>query len=217
MAKLLEAVHSTAVLDTHVHFAADDDDPALPEYRKVMRAARDGDVFETGSRDGLVGWTNKIAVRRAGEYRFLASLGDDMTPRTPGWDARLARAIDEMGGTGFAYPWDGIREDIPEAVVMSSDIVAALGWMANPALAHFWIDNTWADLGKGAGCLRYLRAVAVDHNHYVTGKAKADATYGDAAGRIPADKAAYEKWRAERMADDVAVIRALRERSLQPA
>lgn len=217
MAKLLDAVHATSALTTHVHFAVDDDDPALPEYRKVMRAARDGDVLETGPRDGLTGWTNRVAVRRASEYRFLASLGDDMTPRTSGWDARLVRAIEQLGGTGFAYPFDGIREDIPEAVVMSSDIVTALGWMANPVLAHFWIDNTWADLGRGAGCIRYLRAVAVDHNHHVTGRTRLDATYASASQRVPADKAAYEKWRAEQMPADVALIRALRENARQPA
>ena len=67
--------------------------------------------------------TNEVAVRRAGEYPFLASLGDDMVPRTPGWDRALIRGIERMGGTGIVYPWDGIREDIPEAVVLSSDIV----------------------------------------------------------------------------------------------
>ena len=79
----------------------------------------DGDEFETGPRGGLAEWTNRIAVRRAGEYRYLASFGDDHVPRTPGWDAALIRAIEAMGGTGMAYPFDGTREDIPEAVVAS--------------------------------------------------------------------------------------------------
>ena len=55
-----------------------------------------------------------------------------MSRTRPGWDKALIRAIVETGGTGFSYPWDGTREDIPEAVVVSSDIVAALGWMCLP-------------------------------------------------------------------------------------
>ena len=89
-------------------------------------------MLEVGPRNGLCGWTNEVAVRRAAEYPYLASLGDDMVPRTKGWDRALVRAITDMGGTGLAYPWDGTREDIPEAVVLSSDIVQALGWMCAP-------------------------------------------------------------------------------------
>jgi len=214
-ARLLAAVHATRKAATHVHIAVDDDDPALPEYRKAVRCMGDGDEFETGERTGLAGWTNRVAVRRAGEYRFLASFGDDMVPRTPGWDAALIRAIEGLGGIGFAYPWDGTREDIPEAVVASSDIVAALGWFCEPSLSHFYVDNVWADLGRATGCLRYLRAVAVDHLNPVA-QGRPDATSRDNGRSLAADKAAYDRWRAERMAADVAAIRKLREKALQP-
>ena len=46
------------------------------------RCGGPGDVLEVGPRKGLAAWTNEIAVRRAGEYPFLASLGDDMVPKT---------------------------------------------------------------------------------------------------------------------------------------
>lgn len=223
IARLLDAISRTSRADTHVHVAVDDDDPAFSAYHDTWaawRATREGagDQFESGPRDGLAGWTNTVAVRRAGEYRYLASLGDDMVPRTPGWDAALIRAIEETGGgTGFAYPWDGTREDIPEAVVMSSDIVQALGWMANPACSHWFIDNTWADLGRAIGCLRHLRAIAVDHVHPATGQAKADATTRDSSRSLEADRDAYWAWRRGRMAGDAAKLLALREKALQPA
>ena len=218
IARLLDAVHATRKLDTHVHVAVDSDDPRLGEYEAVMKDhGGDGDRMDCGPRKSLTGWTNDIAVRWAGEYPFLASLGDDMVPRTPGWDRALTRAITDLGGTGFSYPHDGIRTDVPEAVVMSSDIVRALGWMANPALEHFWIDNTWADLGRGAGCIRHLRVVVVEHLHPDAGKAAGDGTYAESNKKIPADRAAYFRWRAERMAGDVKTILALREKALQPA
>jgi hypothetical protein len=218
IARLLDSVRATARLETHLHVAVDEDDETLPQYEAVMKAAGgEHDVLETGPRQGLCDWTNTVAVRRAGEYPFLASLGDDHVPRTPGWDRALVAAIQRMGGTGFSYPWDGTREDIPEAVVMSSDIVTALGWMCEPSLAHWYPDQVWADLGRGAGCLRHCRAVAVDHVHPATGKVKADETNRDNGRSLDADRDAYYAWRRDRMAGDVEKIVKLREKALQPA
>lgn len=217
IARMLDSVHATSRIRTHLHVAVDEDDPELPRYEHVMRqAGGSGDQMETGPRKGLAAWTNEVAVRRASEYAFLASLGDDHVPRTPGWDRALVRAITDLGGTGMAYPWDGVREDVPEAVVMSSDIVTALGWMCEPSLAHWYPDNVWADLGRGAGCLRHCRAIAVDHVNAVA-QGKPDATARDNGRSLDADRAAYWTWRAERMAADVAVIVKLREKALQPA
>jgi len=218
LARLLDAVHETSRLATHLHVAVDEDDPKRAQYEAVMgHAGGEHDVLEAGPRKGLCAWTNEVAVRRAGEYPFLASLGDDMVPRTPGWDLALTRAIGDMGGTGFAHPWTGTREDIPEAVVVSSDIVAALGWMALPACGHWYIDNAWSDLGWGAGCIRHCRAIAVDHLRADLGMAPKDATSSESARRVDADRDAYWAWRRTRMAGDIAAIVKLRERALQAA
>ena len=214
VARLLDAVHATAKMRTHVHVAVDDDDPELERYRYVMKqAAAEGDVLTTGPRKGLCSWTNEIAIEQAGRYPFLASLGDDHVPYTPGWDKALIRAIVTDGGTGFAYPWDGTREDIPEAVVMSSDIVAALGWMCLPGLEHWYVDNVWADLGRAAGCLRHLRAVKVEHAW------KGDQTAKESSVALPADRDAYYAWRrSARMQQDIDTVISLREtRVPQPA
>jgi hypothetical protein len=212
--RLLDAVRETSKLATHVHVAVDEDDPCLESYRQVMDdAGAPDDVLETGPRKGLAAWTNEIAVRKAADYPYLASFGDDMVPKTRYWDYFLVRAIEDMGGTGFSYPWDSMREDVPEACVLSSDIVGALGWMCMPALEHFFVDDVWADLGHGAGCIRHLRAVAVDHVHPRAGKAQGDKTYSEASPKLDADTEAYRAWRSSRMADDIAKIIALRENS----
>lgn len=217
IARLLDSVHATARLDTHLHVAVDEDDETLPQYEAVMKTAGgEHDVLETGPRKGLCAWTNEIAVRRAGEYPFLASFGDDHVPRTPGWDRALVAAVQRMGGTGFSYPFDGTRDDVPEAVVMSSDIVAALGWMCLPGLSHWYPDVVWADLGRGAGCLRHCRAIAVDHRNAVA-EGRADATARDNGKSLEADRDAYYAWRRGRMAADVKTIAGLREKALQPA
>ena len=130
------------------------------------------------------------------------------------WDYYLTRAIEDMGGTGFAYPWDGLREDVPEACVMSSDIVTALGWACMPDLEHFFIDDVWADLGLGASCLRHCRAIVVDHVHPRARKAEGDKTYSSAFPKLDSDREAYYTWRRSgRMAEDIRMIQALRERA----
>jgi hypothetical protein len=218
VARLLDSVHETSRLATHVHVAVDSDDGKLPQYEAVMaKAGGEHDVLETGPRKGLCAWTNEVAVRRAGEYPFLASLGDDMVPRTPGWDAALVRAITDMGGTGFSHPWTGTREDIPEAVVMSGGIVAALGWMCLPGVAHWYLDDAWRDLGRGAGCIRHCRAVAVGHLRAEMGLAPKDATTAESAERLSGDRDAYWAWRHGRMAGDIATVLGLREKALQAA
>src|SRR6185312_14498483 len=166
-------------------FGFDDDDPALEE--NIAAAQSSGADWHSGPRKSLTEWTNELARNGALVYRHLASLGDDHVPRTPGWDTSLLAAIDAMGGTGFAYPNGLGRADIPEAVVVSSDIVETLGWFANPELKHFWIDNTWADLGKNAGCIAYLPSVIVEHHNAIADPTVADATYTDSAKGIPAD------------------------------
>ena len=206
IARLLDAVHATSRARTHVHVCVDDDDPALADYERVLRdAGGEDDHLERGPRKQLAAWTNEVAVRRASRYPFLASLGDDMVPRTPGWDKGLIRAITDMGGTGFSYPWDGTREDIPEAVVMSSGIVSALGWMCEPSLIHWYVDNVWADLGRGIGRLQHCRVIAVDHVK------QGDQTAVESGEKLAADRDAYYLWRRTRMADDIKKVAALKE------
>ena len=217
IARLLACTHDLRRLQTHVHVCVDDDDPALEDYKRVMaRHAGDGDRLDTGPRLSFTAWTNRIASENVAHYRCLASFGDDHVPRTRGFDKALVEACTK-DGPAIAYPWDGMREDIPEAVVVSSEIVAALKWLHNPDLAHYYVDDTWADLGRAAGCLRYLRAVAVDHAHPLRGAGAGDDTYRAASEHIGPDKAAYQAWRRDQMAAYVATVLAVRERALQPA
>ena len=206
---MITASLDLATAATDIAVAVDSDQIAL--YEPLQHTWPDLEWF-TGPRDTLTGWTNRIASLRGGGYRALASLGDDHMPRTPGWDALLLAAISDMGGTGIAYPDDKRRADIPEAVGISADIVRALGWMCLPESSHFYVDDVWADLGNGAGCLRYVPAAVVEHMHYSVKPGVArDGTYAEAETRGPADYAAYQQWRATRMADDVETIVRLRE------
>ena len=80
-----------------------------------------------------------------------------------------------MGGTGIAYGNDLHQGGaLATSVVMSSDIAAALGWMALPGCAHYHIDDVWVALGRDAGCLAYLPDVVIEHAHPAWGTAAWD-------------------------------------------
>lgn len=201
--RLVNALADTCALETDLAVCLDDDDPRLADYKTLHLA----DVRE-GPRDTLTALTNQVALERAGDYRFLASLGDDHVPRTPGWDRELCGEIERMGGTGFAFG-EGSRWVIPEAIVMSSNIVPALGWMALPRCGHYKIDDAWLMLGLAAGLIRYRHDVTIEHMQFGIPydpldpnsgmKALKDQTYADALvpEKMNADVIGYIEWLAD--------------------
>lgn len=204
--RLIEAVQSTAVMKTHVWLGFDKDDPCLDENIAACKGYEDRGVrWIAAERRSLAGWTNELAQMAMGLFPALASFGDDHVPETKGWDAALLSVLDG----GISYPDDKVRDDIPEAVVMSSGIVQALGWMCLPELHHYFVDNVWAELGRRAQCITYCPDVIVEHVHYLKdpGKVERDATYQANELRFASDQRAFEEWRQERMHDDVRKVR----------
>lgn len=211
--RLAEAVLETCTAQTDLIFAFDSDDPVLSEAvaeADVLTAAGRGGWLK-GERRTMGAWTNRVALDPPGEYRALASLGDDHVPRTHGWDAMLLDSIESLGGSGIAYGDDLLQQSLPTAAVVTADIVDALGWMCLPTAGHFCVDNTWLDLGEGAGCLAHRLDVIIEHCHPLAGKAEQDATYADAGGFSTShpDWLAYQEWRETRMAADVATVKGL--------
>jgi hypothetical protein len=204
IARLVEACARTCRLDTVIAFGLDEDDDALASNLK----AADGCFTSVRPRMGLARWTNTLSALHE-DTRWQASIGDDMVPVTDGWDERLCEAA---GPAGMAYPNDRRRTDIPEAIVISTGLVRALGWLCEPSLSHWFVDSVWRDLGHAAGCLRFLPDVVVDHRHpNVPGSgARNDRTYSDAARGFAADLAAYQKWRMKRMRADIETVKACR-------
>jgi hypothetical protein len=206
----LEAAYRLAELPAlDVIVGLDLDDPALPAYRELD----DGRTMMTaGDRRTLTGWTNHLFRQFGAGYRFIASFGDDHVPQTPGWDAWLTQAAMASGLPGMAYPEDGRRNDIPEAIVMAREVPDALGWVCEPSLAHFWVDNVWAAIGQDAGCLEFCPDVVIEHRHYlaVPGVAR-DATYAEAEDKSNwQDSQLFNAWDRERRVADAGRVIAMR-------
>jgi len=160
-------------------------------------------------RDYLVGKLNKTAAAVAGSYRVLYWVGDDNVFVTPGFDRLMLDCLEDMGGSGWVYPDDKRRQDVPEHWMVSSDVVQALGWFANPALGHYYIDNTTAELGKRAGLIRFCPEAVVEHLHYsVAPQTVRDEVYLSTEERFgAADLQAFHQYRSDQLPHDVALLR----------
>lgn len=204
---------ATCTADTLLLAVVDTDDTTGPQYQ----APAGTQVFFTwappgGGHVGAINWGAEQALRDFQPYA-IAKLDDDHRPRTKGWDVRYLEALRQLG-TGIVYGNDLLQgERLPTAPALTADIVEALGYMGPPGLEHLYVDNFWRDLGQAADCLRYLPGVIVEHLHPLAGKAAMDDGYRRAndPAQFRRDGAAYESYRTERLADDVAKVRALRE------
>ena len=166
-------------------------------------------VAELAPREYLSAKLNKTALAMTDVYDVLMWLGDDTVPVTPGWDKIMLAALEDLGGHGWIYPDDRRRNDVPEHWMVSSDVVKALGWFANPHLNHFYLDNSIAELGKRAGLIRWCPQAVVEHLHYSVAKdVERDEVYQSTEEKFgDSDLKAFHEWRASQCANEVSVLR----------
>lgn len=210
-AEMIRAVGETTDGRGEVLGLVDDDDPQLDAYDQL------GAWLVIGQRKSLSAWTNEgvrhvlaggLGVRLP---RYLASLGDDHRPRK-GWDLKLIEAIEQLDGPGFAYGNDLYQGvNMPTAWVVSTEVVQALGWMMLPTCEHLYVDAAILALGKAAGRITYRPDVIIEHLHPYAGKADMDASYRESNSleRFASDRAAFDAWKRDGLADDAAKVRAL--------
>jgi hypothetical protein len=217
--QLARAFADTCTADTQLIWCLDGRDQVF-DYRAAFDTALliyPRQYFLDGPRRRLVGTLNFHAPRLAAEPGCfaIAYLGDDHRPRTKGWDTTYLDALRELR-TGIVYGDDLHQgENLPTQVAITSDIIRAVGYMAPPVLSHMYCDNYWRDLGTGAGCLRYLPHVIIEHCHPAFGKTRWDASYRDSnsADSYAADQAAYATFAQTDLAADIATVRGLRNTS----
>lgn len=198
--RLINSVRLTeAGVDLFV--CVDEDDPCLDGYRALDL---DGVELIVGPALRFAGWLNKIAPMIAGDHDIVGWLGDDNICRSPHWDKALAEAMRPLG---VVYGNDLFQgERLATAAFVDARIIRHLGWMAPPGIEHLYVDNTWMAIGKHLGTLTYLPDVVIEHAHPFAAKALMDPVYAAANSpeRYEHDRAAFEVWRDERMAADLA-------------
>jgi hypothetical protein len=185
-------------------FVLDANDPAHQFYPGLNKHILDEQLL-------LVPKLNFAWGHNADWYKYVAFMGDDHRPRTPGWDARIRAELDDMG-SGIVYGNDLLQgEAMATAVFMTNDIPTALGYMCTPAVKHLCCDLIWLDWGRGIDRLRYLDDVVIEHMHPVLGKARQDGTYrlGNNPVREAEDNAGYHHYVANGLEADLEKLRAV--------
>lgn len=164
---------------------------------------------ELNPRGSVVEKINHVAAEMHNAYDALMYIGDDHLFNTPHWDTIMMGKLEEMGGAGFLYGDDKRRNDIPEMVIISSNIVRALGHFMEPSMNHYYVDNVWADLGFRAGLLRYVPECVFEHLHYQVDKSVPhDQTYSYAESTWgQSDHEAWLKWRQVKMPWEISRLR----------
>jgi len=152
---------------------------AIDEDQSELYPRIDGVIYEVNPRLRMNGTLNLVANKYADKYETIYFLGDDHKPRTHGWDESLYEPI-KARGYGLAYGNDLLqKQNLATAVMMSTNIIRAIGYMAPPKLVHLYMDNFWMNLGQALQCINYKGDVIVEHMHYMAGKAAADEQYLD--------------------------------------
>jgi hypothetical protein len=186
----------------------DFDDPTMRGY---VDAGLDVLPVEPG---GYVSALNQAAALLADTEDILGAYQDDLVFRSHGWDDRVRETL---ATPGIAYGDDLLQgEWHPTAVFMSTEIIRALGWLALPTIWHQWADDVWKALGQGAGCLRYMPDVVIEHLHPANDKAPMDPGYERVFGandgaqkRATSDYYACQAWLADQMEEDVQKVMAV--------
>lgn len=211
--ELADAFAETCTADTRLVFSLDADDSTADDYPEPRVVAGNKSMVEALNRalnqyllDGVL-WPFAIGF-----------MGDDHRPRTKGWDTAYLEALRELG-TGIVYGDDLLQsQNLPTQCAMTADIVRALGYMAPSALHHMYVDNFWRELGKNAGCLRYLPEVVVEHLHPVAGKSEWDEGYRrvNDATVFARDEDAFRQYLQHDMAKAADTVRRLRPEAATP-
>jgi hypothetical protein len=204
-ARLLDSFRETVKSpDTDLMFVTDGDDDSYGEmdWGDVLHGVLEPRAYFTEK-------LNVTAMAHAGLYDAIMYVGDDHVFVTPGWDDILLDALAQMGGTGWVYPDDKRRSDIPEIWLASTDLIRELGWFAPDWVGHYYCDNIIADLGVRTGLIRYVPEAVVEHKHYsVCAETSKDSLYSETEERFgKSDMEAFQQWRAEGITIQVAQLR----------
>lgn len=178
---------------------------AIDDDQSDLYPRLDDVIYEVNPRLRMNGTLNLVANKYADKYKTIYFLGDDHLVKTKNWDRYLAEAIN-IKGYGLAYGNDLLQgKNLATAVMMSTNIIQTLGFMAPPKLIHLFMDNFWMTLGLKINSLYYFDDVIIEHLHPYVGKAEMDAGYAEANSVEvgSADQKEFVRYLSEEFEDDL--------------
>ena len=182
----------------------EDQSDIYPEIEGVMREVVPSHYWDIAK-------DNHIVHKYWDSYSTITAIDDDCMVTTQGWDALLAAPIKKRG-YGISYGNDTIQgENLPTKVMISSNIVKALGFFAPPVLKHLYADNFWKELGVNLNALDYFPEVMMEHWHHLNNKAEHDQNYKEiyASGEMELAKLAFDTYMRESFSKDMEKVAAV--------
>jgi len=200
---MLKSFDETKSEGTDLIIYLSDCDPRLEEYKKVLEGRR----YEIGKRLPI-SWVYNHCVRKYPDYQYYGEVCDDHVYRTKGWDNILIREIEDNGGWGMAWGWGQIHPRevrLPQAAIMSGNLVRALGFFSTPVITSAYNDRFAIDLCDKLNCGFYRPDVIIEHKHVLNNKAPMDDNYRWVLSQetLETGKKQYEDWRANYMEQDI--------------
>jgi hypothetical protein len=192
--------HHSAISDICVGLDSDDhvNYPRIP-----------GVIYEVDKRRGVNGTLNKIATKYSQFYQTISFIGDDNLVRTDNWDLKLSEPL-QIKSFGISYGNDLLRVDrLPTTVMMTSNLINILGFMAPKKIKHMYIDNFWQELGNSLEAIFYFEDVIVEHLHFSNGKSNMDNLYKqtNSMKRFKQDHKNFQKYMVKKFKKDVDKIK----------
>lgn len=169
----------------------------------------EGVIYEVNERLRMNGTLNLVASKYVNKYETIFFLGDDHRTRTYAWDEKLYESI-KSRGYGLSYGDDKLQgKGLATAVMMSTNIIKSLGFMAPPKLIHLYMDNFWMSLGHELNCIDYISDVIIEHMHFGAGKSQLDEQYAEVNSSVmyEKDKASYMEYMELNMKIDLEKIK----------
>jgi hypothetical protein len=204
---MLRSFDETKSEGTDIIIYISDCDPRLEEYKVALEGRR----YEIGKRLFPSAVCNYLA-RKYPDYLYYADVADDHIYRTKNWDKILIDEIESHGGWGVSFGWGMIHPKearLPQASIISGNIVRLLNYMTPPAITHAYNDNALQDLAETLGILYPRPDVVIEHQHFLNGKGTMDDNYRWVLSQetLEIGKKQYEFWRNYGMQDEIARIK----------
>jgi len=211
---MLKSFDETKSEGTDIIIYLSDCDPRLEEYKIALKDRN----YEIGKRLPISGVYNHC-VRKNPNYKYYGEVCDDHVYRTKGWDRILIDEIENNGGWGMAWGWGQIHPKevrLPQAAIMSGNLVKALGFFSTPIITSAYNDRFAIDLCDALKCGFYRPDVIIEHQHVLNDKAKMDDNYRWVLSQetLETGRKQYELWRSTEMNNDIERVKSAKSRGV---
>ncbi len=142
---------------------------------------------------GLCGALN-WAFQKYPDEPWYGLMGDDMVPKTPGWDTKMLAEITPTTMVSSNDNWQAENGRLTVYMV-GGDILRALGYWMPPGLWHCYSDDFWEAIGNDFKIWKFLKDVIVETVSPHKGDVVQDETNVIGYSRMAKDRQVFDQWK----------------------